>query len=132
MNYRISEDKENKVKILSVYQSKLMSVQESLRWKYIPLIFDEQTKIEEIVSSGEFKKPLGKTIKKYTENPNISAYGGRKGFVDLCLDRGQNFVDIAAWLGHKDTTTTFKHYKNKQLVRFNPVEKKNKGFKIVK
>lgn len=119
------------VLVLRVYQSKLMSIPEDQRWKNIPLIFTEQQKCVSIINEGLFKRPLTKTLRKYL-GEGVTLYGGRKNFVDLCLDRGQDFVDIAAWMGHKDTSITFKVYKNRETVRFKPVteKKKNKGFRI--
>lgn len=122
------------VAVLSVYQPKLMSIPEHERWKHIPLIFKEQLRVLEIIESGEFLKPLAKTIRKHSGSDRINQYGGRKNFVDLCLDRDQNFVDISAWLGHKDTSITFGVYKQRQLVRYTKVDSekpKKKGFKIV-
>ncbi len=131
-NYKIST--KNKTKILSIYQSKLMSIAESLRWKHIPLIFKEQGVTLEIIKSGVFKRPLSKIVRKYSGDNRITLYGGRKNFVDMCLDRGQNFVDIAAWMGHQNTTTTFKHYKARDIVRHSPVvepKPNRRGFKVV-
>jgi hypothetical protein len=51
--------------------------------------------------------------------------------VDLCLDRNQEVTEISLWLGHKNSTITMAGYKQRQVVRFNPVEKKQKGFKII-
>ena len=121
------------VQILSVYQSKLMSIEEDKRWKHIPLIFPEQKKCIEIIKSAIHKRPHSKTVRKYSKSDRINLYGGRNNFVDLCLDRNQNFVDVSAWMGHKDTSITFAKYKQRQIVRFNQVEtkKKAKSFKIV-
>jgi integrase len=111
----------NKVKVLSIYQSKLMSIPEPKRWKHIPLIFKEQASVVEIIKSGKFKRPHSKTVRKHSGDNRLTLYAGRKAFVDLCLDRGQDFVDIASWMGHKDTSTTFRHYKNRDTVRHSPV-----------
>lgn len=129
-SYKISTHGE--VTVLSIYQSKLMSIAETERWKHIPLIFDEQEECLNIIKAKPIQRPHPKTIRKHSGNNKITCYGGRKNFVDLCLDREQNFVDISAWLGHKDTNTTFKRYKQRQLVRFSPVpKKKSAAFKIV-
>jgi integrase len=131
-NYKITQ--KDKIKIISIYQSKLMSIPEPQRWKHIPLIFKEQKTVLDIIKSDIFKRPLSKTVRKHSGDNRITLYGGRKAFVDLCLDRGQDFVDIAAWMGHKDTSTTFQHYKSREIVRHKPVvenKPSKKGFKIV-
>lgn len=127
---KVKYDERLKVYVVSVYQSKLMSVAESERWKHIPIVFKEQKKCLEIIESQAVKRPLSKTIRKYAGD-KITNYGGRKNFVDLCLDRDQNFVDIAAWMGHKDTNTTYKHYKQRNMVRFTKPSAPKRKLKIV-
>lgn len=130
---KITYREEDKVYILSVYQSKLMSVPENERWKHIPLIFKEQKECLDIIKAKPIKRPHSKTVRKHSKSDKINLYGGRKNFVDLCLDRGQDFVDVSAWMGHTDTSITYEVYKQRQLVRYKPVEekKKTKAFKIV-
>lgn len=128
---KITYDDINKVNVVSIYQSKLMSISEELRWKHIPLIFKEQDRCLDIIEKKNIHRPHPKTIRKHSGNDRITCYGGRKGFVDLCLDRNQEVTDISMWLGHKNSTITMNVYKQRQIVRFNPVEKKQKGFKII-
>lgn len=105
------------VKVLNVYQSKLQSVAESKRWKRIPIIFDEQDQCLQIITTGEFRRPLHKTVRKHC-GKGITLYGGRKAFVDMMLDKGQKIEDISQWLGHTSLDTTWAHYKNKEVVSF--------------
>ena len=95
------------------------------------MIFKEQNKCLEIIEKKSVHRPHPKTIRKYSGNDRITCYGGRKNFVDLCLDRNQEVTDISMWLGHKNSNITMAVYKQRQVVRFNPVQKKQKGFKIV-
>lgn len=127
---KITFDEINKVNVISIYQSKLMSISEDLRWKHIPVIFKEQEKCLDIIETGNIHRPHPKTIRKHSGSDRITCYGGRKGFVDLCLDRNQEVTDISMWLGHKDSSITMRVYKQRQIVRFNPVDKRQKGFKI--
>src|SRR6202034_68025 len=55
--FRILTDTDN-VRILWVYQTKLVSVPHRYRWKLIPLIFDEQKKCLEIIEANNFMRPL--------------------------------------------------------------------------
>ncbi len=41
---KVTYDDVNKFNVVSIYQSKLMSISEEMRWKHIPLIFKEQNK----------------------------------------------------------------------------------------
>lgn len=128
---KVNFDRTNKVTIISIYQGKLMSIEEDRRWKHIPLIFKEQKKCLDIVQKESIHRPHPKTVRKYSGSDRITCYGGRKGFVDLCLDRNQDVTDISMWMGHKDTSITLAIYKQRQVVRFKPVEKRTAGFKIV-
>jgi integrase len=53
-------------------------------------------------------------------------YGGRKGFVDLMLSLGQNLENVSIWLGHKDISTTWEHYKDRDTLSFTPVTAKKR------
>lgn len=115
--FKVEADLKRKLTILHVYQSKLRSVAENKRWKYIPIIFPEQFRCLEIIKDGRFERPLNKTVRKHVGS-GITLYGGRKGFVDLMLSKGQKLEDISMWLGHKDISTTWLHYKDKVSVGF--------------
>lgn len=113
------------VHVLKVYQSKLQSIAADKRWKTIPVVFEEQKVCLEIIKRGNFKRPIYKTMRKHIGG-GVSLYGGRKAFTDLMLERGQKLEDISLWLGHKDISTTWQHYKNKDIVSFTEIEEKKK------
>lgn len=108
---------EGEVDVLWVYQPKLTSKPRALRWKPIPILYPEQREALEIVYKGDAAKPLAKTIKKYT-GAQITLYGGRKGFTDLMLDRGQDLEAIAQWLGHTSIEMTWTRYKDRTKVTY--------------
>jgi len=112
--------------ILWVYQSKLTSVEKSKRWKPVPLICEHQLLALKMIESKELKRPVYKTLKKISNEPKLSLYGGRKGFTDLMLNLGQRLEDISVWLGHTSIEMTWKHYKNKNIVHFLPVPSVNR------
>jgi hypothetical protein len=104
-------------KIMWIYQTKLVSLPPSKRWKPIPLIFKEQQEIVTILSKGEFHRPLTKTVKHHF-GEGTTLYGGRKGFTDLMLSRGQSLENIAQWMGHSSIERTWKNYKSKTIFHY--------------
>lgn len=104
-------------KVLWVFQTKIIALPPEDRWKPIPIIFDEQFFALEIIKSKYFKRPLVKTI-KYHISSNANLYGGRKGFVDLMLSRGQRLENISIWMGHSTLSRTWRSYKNKRVYHF--------------
>lgn len=122
---QIAEDRQQKhwriehgeTDVLWVYQPKLTSKPRPKRWKPIPILFNEQKEALSYLLEGHLDKPLTKTIKRYTED-QITLYGGRKGFVDLMMDRGQKLEDISQWLGHTTIEMTWKKYKDRTKVHF--------------
>lgn len=100
------------IQILSVYQSKLISVSEKERWKYIPIYEAEQKLALAFIEKKNFKRPLVKTIRRILGS-GYDCYSGRKGFTDLMLARGYQLESIATFLGHRNLDTTWRHYKNK-------------------
>lgn len=114
---RIEFNIKTKLTVLHVYQSKLQSIAREKRWKQIPVIFEEQEQCIKIIQSENFKRPLNKIVRKYVGR-GITLYGGRKGFVDLMLSKGQQLIDISLWLGHKDISTTWQKYKDKNEIHF--------------
>ncbi len=119
--YRVEFMIKRKLKVLHVYQGKLQSIAENKRWKAIPIVFPEQEECLTIISEGTFKKPLYKTMRKYV-GKGITLYGGRKNFVDMMLSLDQKLEDISMWLGHKDISTTWQDYKDKNQVGFTETE----------
>lgn len=115
--WSLKRDKSSGVLVLKVYQTKLMNVEEDKRYKSIPVLFKEQHEALKLIKSGSHKRPHPKTVRKHLD-ANITLYGGRKGFTDLMLARGQKLEDISLWLGHRNITTTWKHYKDKEQINF--------------
>jgi hypothetical protein len=112
-----------KVDILWVYQPKLTSKPRNLRWKPIPLLYPEQQEALSILMEGDASAPLTKTLKRLS-SLNITKYGGRKGFTDLMLDKGQALEHIAQWLGHSSIEMTWQRYKDRGAVHYTlPVSK---------
>ena len=100
-------------KIIWVYQSKVVALPQEDRWKPIPIIFDEQHFALKILKSDTFKRPLLKTMRKYFGD-GVTLYGGRKGFSDLMLSKGQSFENISIWMGHATIQRTWRNYKNRR------------------
>lgn len=111
--YKIEYDSINKINVLFIYQNKLKNLPENRRWKIIPVFEPEQVEALKLIQSGEFKKPLNKTLKRLFEIDGIGAYSPRKGMTDLFLSRNYQLEDIATFLGHSSIETTWRHYKNK-------------------
>lgn len=115
-HFRVEKDKEGTT-IVWIYQPKLTSLARDKRYKGIPCIYSEQLKALSIIQNELLAKPLVKSIQKHI-GPGINTRGGRKGFTDLMLQRGQSLEDISMWLGHQSVDMTFKRYKDKQQVRY--------------
>lgn len=124
---QILEDKSNQtwflesdtdVDILWVYQPKLTGVPEDERWKPIPVLYNEQKQALKYILEHNLDKPLTKTVQKYLSSDKYSLYAGRKGFTDLMLDLGQEFHDIAQWMGHTTIDRTWTNYKDRMRVGY--------------
>jgi integrase len=116
---RIEHDMKSKVEVLYVYQSKLVSLPRDKRWKAIPAFLPEQKAALKLFKEGlPMKRPILKTLKAYTEQDKIGVYCGRKGFVDLMLDKGQALEDISMWMGHQNIQMTFERYRNRKRISF--------------
>jgi hypothetical protein len=100
-------------KILWVFQTKIIALPPEDRWKPIPIIFSEQKFALRIVESGKLKRPLMKTVTK-NFGKGTTTYGGRKGFPDLMLSKGQSFENISVWMGHSTLQRTWKSYKSRR------------------
>lgn len=100
-------------KLLWVFQTKIIALPPEDRWKPIPIIFEQQEFALRIIESGTFKRPLTKTIRKYF-GQGTTLYGGRKGFSDLMLSKGQAFENISVWMGHSTLDRTWKSYKRRR------------------
>ncbi len=115
-HFKIENDFEHKIKVLQVYQSKLVSKPKAERWKTIPVFFEEQKEALRLIESGDFERPLNKTLKRLIAD-KIETYSPRKGFTDLMLIKGFSLEDISIFLGHADISMTWKHYKNKKTFK---------------
>ncbi len=104
-----SVKRDDGVEVLWVYQPKLSAVPREERWKLIPILYDEQRGALERICSGEFQRPLTKTIEKNVKM-GCGAYCGRKGFHALMSGKGHRFEDISAWLGHRSLDRTWLDY----------------------
>lgn len=101
--------------VMWVYQTKLTGISRDKRLKPIPLKYPEQRACIEIIQSKNFKRPLVKVIRNHLGD-SLTCYGGRKGFTDLMLSRGNSLEAISQWLGHTTIDRTWKTYKNKKQV----------------
>lgn len=99
--------------ILWVFQTKIVALPAEDRWKPIPIIFEQQEFALRIVESGAFKRPLTKTIRKHF-GQGTTLYGGRKGFTDLMLSKGQFLENISVWMGHSTLDRTWRSYKRRR------------------
>ena len=100
-------------KVLWVYQTKIIALPEVDRWKPIPILYPEQEVALKILEERGFKRPLVKTIREHF-GKEISLYGGRKGFTDLMLSKGNSLESISIWMGHSTIGRTWKSYKNRR------------------
>lgn len=128
--FKIEKNKQHNLIVLHIYQTKLKGIAAEKRWKKIPLIFKEQQDCLEIIESGKFDRPLHKVVRNHL-GLGITLYAGRKAFTDLMLSKGQKLEDISMWLGHKDISTTWEHYKNKHEINFTET-KEVRRLKVVK
>ena len=62
-------------KILWVFQTKIVALLPEDRWKPIPILFDEQRFALQIADSGQFKRPLRKTLRKHF-GAGVTLYAG--------------------------------------------------------
>jgi hypothetical protein len=100
-------------KIFWIFQTKIIALPHDDRWKPIPILYEEQEFAYRIIESGNFKRPLIKTMRKYFSK-DIDLYGGRKGFTDLMLSKGNTIENISIWMGHSTLDRTWRSYKQKK------------------
>ncbi|MCK6595083.1 MAG: hypothetical protein L6Q37_03275 [Bdellovibrionaceae bacterium] len=100
-------------KILWAFQTKIIALPPEDRWKPIPIIFEQQEFALRIIESEAFKRPLTKTIRKHF-GQGTTLYGGRKGFTDLMLSKGQALENISIWMGHSTMARTWRSYKRRR------------------
>ena len=99
-------------KVFWIYQTKIIALPPDDRWKPIPILYDEQEFAMRIIESGNFRRPLVKTMRQYFSK-DIDLYGGRKGFTDLMLSKGNTIENISIWMGHSTLDRTWRSYKQK-------------------
>jgi integrase len=114
------------VRLLAVNQTKIEGEEEGSGYKYIPLLYDEQKEAVELIQTNKVKRPSVNGLRD-ASNADIDTYCGRRGFVDLMQDCGQDRADASLWMGHRDLKTTMDHYKDPTNVPFKPVDKKKAG-----
>ncbi len=100
-------------RILKVFQTKLVALPPEDRWKPIPILYSEQEFGPGIISPGNFRRPLSKTVHRYF-GAGYDLYAGRKGFTDLMLSKGHSLENISIWMGHSSIDRTWRSYKNKR------------------
>lgn len=110
---RIDHVKQRKYKALRVYQYKLTAVAFEKRFKYIELKYDFQLEALRYIEDGALTRPHNHDVRAITEG--ATCYGGRKNFDPMMHERhGETLEQVAAWLGHQDTSTLFAHYHDMQ------------------
>lgn len=111
--------------VLVIYQSKLLNtVDESERWKRIPILYEQQEEAVKIIASGKFERPLPKTLQLHLKKAHADTYSGRKSYADLMRSLGQDLEDIFGWMGHKTIERTWKDYKSRKIIHFKKPPKK--------
>lgn len=105
---------ERRGEVLWMYQPKLSGLPTKDRIKPIPLKYQEQIELAARLPAS-IARPLNKTLKKVL-NGQYTCYAGRKGFVDLMLERGNSLEAISQWLGHRSLDRTWRFYKDKKKV----------------
>jgi hypothetical protein len=93
-------------KVFWIFQTKIITLPPEDRWKPIPILYEEQEFAYRIIQSGNFKRPLIKTMRSYFSK-DIDLYGGRKGFTDLMLSKGNTIENISIWMGHSNLDRTW-------------------------
>lgn len=105
------------LKVLWLYQTKLVAIPKEERWKGIPIIHDEQKFALKILESKNFKRPHHQKMKEVLGH-SFQLYGGRKGFVDLMLQKGHQLEAISQWMGHSTLGRTWRDYKDRRDILF--------------
>lgn len=96
--------------LFAVFQRKLSRLAPEKRWKFIPVLFEEQKLGLEIIRSGDYRPPMYKTLLRCF-GKGYGLRSGRKGFVALMWDKGKYSKEITyRWLGHKSIRMTVDHY----------------------
>lgn len=123
------------VPILVIEQTKLI-IEDEERIKRIPIVTPQQEKCLKLIESGGKKvlRPEPKWVdkicrdkgKKYEALDVYDLYARRKGFVDWIIKPsdegggGQTIENASIYAGHKSLSTTWKYYKDRRSVIFQP------------
>ena len=124
----------NGITTLKIIQTKLTVVDEDEREKRIPVICEEQAEALDYIKKGQAKRPTPKWLAKYLKKSETSKevfdlYCGRKGFIDFMLAKGQSLENISVWCGHKNIETSWRYYKDRNRIDFEPTDFTNKNYK---
>jgi integrase len=109
----VKYDSHQNVQVLMIYQTKLVSVSKEHRWKPIPVVLPEQKEAVLLIHSGEFKRPLHKTLHRIFGD-GIQTHSPRKAFTDYMLDNGFQLEDISTFMGHHSIDMTWRKYKSRR------------------
>ena len=113
--WKVETDAASGAKVLWIYQPKLVAIEKEKRWKPIPIMYPEQESALQFALSGVIKAPSYKKIHDVF-GERMRLYGGRKNFLDMMLDKGQELVNISMWLGHQGIERSYTKYRNKRRV----------------
>jgi len=108
-------EEQHGLKVLKVYQTKLVGIEKKKRWKLIPCLYPEQERALELVIGQDLKRPLVKTLERYL-GEGYKTYAGRKGFESLLRSRGVKFEAISSYMGHIDVNRTWNSYRDSSEV----------------
>lgn len=127
-------EEDNGIPTLVVVQTKLTVVDESEREKRIPIICQEQAEALDLIKKKQAKRPTPKWIaehltEKGSSNEVFDLYCGRKGFTDFMISKRQSLENISMFLGHKNIQTSWKFYKDRKRVDFDPTDFTNENYK---
>lgn len=114
----------NGIPTLVIIQTKLTTVDEDEKIKRIPVICEEQAEAIELIKKGQAKRPTPKWLAEHLKNQVevLDLYCGRKGFTDFMISKGQSLEKISMFLGHKNIQTSWKFYKDRKRVDFDPTD----------
>jgi hypothetical protein len=104
------------VDVLMVYQTKLSAIPKADRWKPIPIYLPQQAAALKLIRTGEFKRPLNKTLQRIFGD-GILGNSPRKAFTDEMLERGYDLEDVSIMLGHQKIDITWRVYKNRRRLK---------------
>jgi hypothetical protein len=114
---------ENGITVVSVYQSKLISLPRNKRWKLIAIQEEIQKEALDVWLSGEFERPNPKEVQDVIGS-RFTLYAGRKGFEGWQQSLGEELIKISLQLGHTNVNRTLRNYADKSIARYTVRKKK--------